>query len=318
MSILISVVIPTYNRSAQVVAAVESVLQQTLLPFEILVVDDGSTDDTAEALSLFKDLIRYLRIPNGGASSARNHGVREASGNWIAFLDSDDTWHSEKLARQAQSVLETGAKVCYCVSVDESGEPLDDLNLMDPELKPGGDHFYNAGDCRIFKHQRHPFVQSMLVEKNALLKVGIFDESLKVAEDTKLIYELTYDYGYSVVNARHVNICREREGPGLSDTMDLLSAYCRHDCYLRVQSEAYWRLLPIDVAAAAAVKGNMLYFVSRQAELACALRKAEVAKRYAMAGLTFGNTWKPIVRSLMILGFYPIAERIFRKKWGST
>ena len=318
MSLLISVVIPTFNRSSHVVEAVRSVLKQTLLPFEILVVDDGSTDDTAEALAPFDDRIRYLKIPNGGASGARNHGVREALGDWIAFLDSDDTWHSEKLARQSQSILRTGAKVCYCVSTDESGEPLDDLNLMDPTLSPGGDRFYNAGDCRIFNHQRHPFVQSMLVEKKVLLKVGIFDESLKVAEDTKLIYELAYDYGYSVVNERHVSICREREGPGLSDTMDLLNAYRRYDCYLRVQSEAYWRLLPIDATAAARVKGNMLYFISRQAELACALRKPEVAKRYAMAGLVFGNTWKPVIRSLMILGIYPIAQKIYSKKWESV
>ena len=318
MSLKISVVIPTFNRASQVVEAVRSVLRQTLLPLEIIVVDDGSTDETDELLTIFQGQIRYLKIPNGGASAARNYGIREATGEWIAFLDSDDTWHHEKLARQCQSVLRTGAKVCYCVSVDESGKPLDDLNLMDPTLPAAGDHFYKAGDCRIFKHQRHPFVQSMLVEKNALLKVGVFDESLKVAEDTKLIYELTYDYGYSVVNERHVSICRERDGPGLSDTMDPASAYRRHDCYLRVQSEAYWRLLPIDAAAAARVKGNLLYFISRQAELACALHMPEVAKRYAMAGLVIGNSWKPIIRSLMILGTYSIAQRIFIKKWGSV
>ena len=315
MSILISVIIPTFNRSRQVVEAIESVLQQTLPPFEILVIDDGSTDDTAAALSVFGEKIRYINVSNNGASSARNHGVRLALGDWIAFLDSDDSWLPEKLARQTQSVSRTGAKVCYCVSMDESGEAIDDLGLMDPALQIGDERFYNAQDFRIFTHKRHPFVQSLLVEKSALLKVGIFDESLRVAEDTKLVYELIYDYGYSVINEKLVRICRDRDGPGLSDTMDAPSAYLRHDCYLRVQSEAYWRLLPIDKFAAEWIKGNMLYFISRQAEIACALHKADVAKRYAVTGLTFGNSWKSIVRNLLIICAYPLAERIFSKKW---
>ena len=99
---LVSTIIPTYNRSQDVVVAVQSALDQTYPAdlHEILVIDDGSTDDTAEVLARFGDRIRYVRKPNGGVSAARNHGIDLARGEAIAFLDSDDTWAPDKIARQ--------------------------------------------------------------------------------------------------------------------------------------------------------------------------------------------------------------------------
>jgi|GEM_PF-768452 len=313
-----SVIIPTYNRESQVPDAVRSALEQTLKPFEIIVIDDGSTDRTADALAAFGSAIRYIKTENGGVSAARNRGILEAKGEWIAFLDSDDTWHPSKLERQLDCATRTSAKVCFCVSRDESGDAIDDINLMDPDLSAGSERYYPAGDCRLFKHPRHPFLQSMMVKKSALLRAGVFDESLKVAEDTKLIYGLALDFGYAVVNERHVNICREREGPGLSDTMDPVSAYKRYLCYIRVQSEAFWRVLEIDTEAASIVRQNLLYFVSRQAELACALRKPVIAKRYARSGLTSGGDLKSLFRNFFILAAYPFAEKAFMKKWGAS
>lgn len=314
----ISVVIPTFNRAAQIVGAVESVFRQTAAVFEIIVVDDGSTDSTQQVLAPLMDRIRYIKTENRGVSAARNRGILEAGGRWIAFLDSDDTWHPHKLQRQWDAVTRAGAKVCFCVSMDETGDPIDDLQSMDPTLAAGGDRYYPATDYRFFLRPGHPFLQSMLVEKDALLRNGLFDESLKVAEDTKLIYGLILKHGYAVVNERLVNICRAREQPGLSDTLDPAGAFKRYDCYTRVQSEAYWRLLKLDVAAAAAVRGNQLYFVSRQAELACALRDKALAKRYALAGLVPSAEWKSLGRCLLVLLAYSVAERRFARKWGSA
>jgi glycosyltransferase involved in cell wall biosynthesis len=96
----ISVVIPTYNSSQLVMAAVSSVLAQTHPVEEIIVVDDGSTDDTSERLASFGTTIRYIRKQNGGVSSARNCGVAVATGELIAFLDADDVWHPKKLEIQ--------------------------------------------------------------------------------------------------------------------------------------------------------------------------------------------------------------------------
>lgn len=93
-----SVVIPSYNRSSMTVDAINSVLNQTFQDFEIIVVDDGSTDDTEEVLSGFGVRVTYHKQINGGVASARNRGIALSSGRYICYLDSDDLWHSDKLA----------------------------------------------------------------------------------------------------------------------------------------------------------------------------------------------------------------------------
>jgi glycosyltransferase involved in cell wall biosynthesis len=311
----ISVIIPTYNRESQILGAVNSVIKQTLKPFEIIVVDDGSTDKTAEVLTPLMGRINYIKTVNRGVSATRNRGILEARGEWIAFLDSDDTWEPSKLELQWFALCKTNSMVCFCVSTDGQGEPLDDLHLMDPSLGKGAERYYPASDFRLFLHSRHPFLQSMLVQKSALIRAGLFDESLKVAEDTQLIYNLIFASGYSVVNEKLVKVCRDRDVPGLSDSVGAADSFSRHDCYIRVQSAAYWRLLSVDASAANRVRNNMLYFVSRQAELACALRRKSLAQKYALAGLSPFSDWKSICRNLFILMLYPLAEKSFGKKW---
>ncbi len=96
----VSVVIPSYNRAGWLPAAVGSVLAQTHPATEILIVDDGSTDNSAEVCAAFPAPVRYIRQQNAGVSAARNRGMREATGEFIALLDSDDLWLPEKLAVQ--------------------------------------------------------------------------------------------------------------------------------------------------------------------------------------------------------------------------
>lgn len=95
----ISVIIPTYNRQRWLSHAIDSVLGQTLPPFEVIVVDDGSSDETAAGMAAYPE-IKYIYQPRQGPAAARNYGARLASGNWLAFLDSDDRWTETKLARQ--------------------------------------------------------------------------------------------------------------------------------------------------------------------------------------------------------------------------
>ena len=111
---IVSVIIPTFNRSAMVREAVESVLSQTFDGFELIVVDDGSTDGTTDALRPLAGAIRLIRQENRGVSAARNRGVAAARGALLAFLDSDDLWLPEKLAVQ-MSYMSTfpGAAVCH-------------------------------------------------------------------------------------------------------------------------------------------------------------------------------------------------------------
>ena len=98
----VSVVIPTYNRGEFLTGAIESVLAQNYRDFELIVVDDGSTDDTARQIQPYLDRLTYLRQPNGGVARARNIGIRHARGEFICFLDSDDLWTPGKLARQIE------------------------------------------------------------------------------------------------------------------------------------------------------------------------------------------------------------------------
>lgn len=98
----VSVVIPTYNAADLLPDAVESVLAQTYRDFELIVVDDGSTDETPEVMERYADDVRYVRKENGGSASARNRGIREARGQYVALLDADDLWLPEKLEHQME------------------------------------------------------------------------------------------------------------------------------------------------------------------------------------------------------------------------
>ena len=101
----VSVVIPTYNRAEKVRKSIESVLEQSFTDFEVVVVDDGSSDDTEQILrSAFGDRIRYFFQSNQGASVARNRGIAESRGTWVAFLDSDDVWEKDKLESQLHAL----------------------------------------------------------------------------------------------------------------------------------------------------------------------------------------------------------------------
>ncbi len=107
-------VIPAYNREKTVARAIESALAQTYPPVEIIVVDDGSKDATGEVVATFGDRVRYVYQDNGGAAAARNHGLRLASAEWVALLDSDDYWSPEHLERMAAAIRGTeGAAILY-------------------------------------------------------------------------------------------------------------------------------------------------------------------------------------------------------------
>ena len=131
MSITVSAVIPAYNAGKYVGRAIESVLAQTHKADEIIVVNDGSSDDTAEVVERFGGAVRFIRQENAGASVARNTGIEAATSEWIAFLDADDEWlpnklklQTEHLERNPKLVWTTGNYIrCYC----ESDKRLDDL-----------------------------------------------------------------------------------------------------------------------------------------------------------------------------------------------
>lgn len=112
---LISVIIPTCNRAHVIEKAVRSVLEQTFADFELLIIDDGSSDNTQQVLEALQDeRIRYVYQENAGACAARNHGIALAQGEYIAFHDSDDLWYPNKLEKQLECINETGSDIVIC------------------------------------------------------------------------------------------------------------------------------------------------------------------------------------------------------------
>ncbi|MGQ9686405.1 MAG: glycosyltransferase family 2 protein, partial [Thiobacillaceae bacterium] len=178
----VSVVIPAYNAAWCVGRAIDSVLAQDYRDFELIVVDDGSTDDTAKVLAAYGDAIHVIGKPNGGMSSARNAGIAAARGEFIAFLDADDWWLPGKLARQ----------VALMQSRPELGFTSVAARLEDPQGK-----LINLWTCN---HEARPILltlfasnagiaggSSALMVRRALLeRVGAYDETLGGVEDADL------------------------------------------------------------------------------------------------------------------------------------
>jgi cellulose synthase/poly-beta-1,6-N-acetylglucosamine synthase-like glycosyltransferase len=114
-SVTVSVIIPAYNAAPQIGRAIESALAQTHAPLEILVVDDGSRDRTAEIVGRLPPPVRLIRKENGGPATARNLGAREARGEWLALLDADDWWFPDKLRAQLACVTDESVGLVHCL-----------------------------------------------------------------------------------------------------------------------------------------------------------------------------------------------------------
>ncbi len=129
MAETVSVIIPAYNAAAHIARAIDSVLTQTHQPIEILVVDDGSKDRTAEVVAAMPPPVRLIRKMNGGPASARNLGAREAKGEWLALLDADDWWRPEKLAAQLRLGDNPTTGLIHCLPDHRNGAVPDELTF---------------------------------------------------------------------------------------------------------------------------------------------------------------------------------------------
>jgi len=176
----VSVIIPTYNRSDKVVRAVQSVLDQSFKDLEILVVDDGSTDDTEARLVPYGTSIKYMRqSANGGVSAARNKGIKNSSGTWLAFLDSDDYWLKDKLRFQMEFLHRTpDAVACQTEEI---------WIRMGRRVNPKKIHKKPSGE--IFQHSLRLCLvspSSVILKRSVFDEIGLFDETLEAAEDYDL------------------------------------------------------------------------------------------------------------------------------------
>lgn len=193
---LVSVIIPAYNRANSIRRAIDSVISQTYNNIEITVVDDGSIDNTEEIIAFYGDKVRYIYKANGGCSSARNIGIKESRGDFIAFLDSDDSWYPDKIKKQMDAILKKddyGLCICDINFIDKNLEHLSFSNLRAKIPKDGF----------IMKYLlRMPKITCsyMLVKKGVFSHVGLFDETFATANDFEMMLRICNSVKTILVN----------------------------------------------------------------------------------------------------------------------
>jgi len=181
----ISVIMPAYQAEAFIARSIRSAQTQTLQPLEILVIDDGSQDNTAQAAANCGELVRVIRQTNGGPAAARNTGAREARGEWLAFLDSDDAWLPNKLECQASLAEDSITLIHTYCTVDQNSQFAPDEQTFDSLWK-----------------KNTVCTSSVLLRKRAFEAVGCFDadRSIMAVEDYNLWLRLLHSgYQFRVV-----------------------------------------------------------------------------------------------------------------------
>lgn len=172
----VSVVIPAFNAQKTLKRAIESACNQTMPPKEVIVVDDGSTDGTPKVVEelkkLYPSIISYYQ-PNAGLSAARNKGILSATSQWVAFLDSDDWWNLGKLEEQSQSLDRSKADLVYTTMF---------MHMHNGDVR----RIYlnrNSDSLSALRYGNSITPSTVVVKRDALLQVGLFDENLRGAED---------------------------------------------------------------------------------------------------------------------------------------
>ncbi len=215
---LVSIIIPTYNRAATIGAAVQSSLSQTYRNIEVIVVDDGSNDSTHGVLGEFGARIRVIKQANAGPSAARNHGVRESCGEIVSFLDSDDIWLPDKIERQVKLMTAIGESMCCCVCNAEvrglCGELVgDSFGIAGLKVDTAEGEWLNPSE--VLATSFLLFNQVVAVRREAFQSVGGFNEGLRILEDYELALKLSSIGTWGVIKDPLVVKKNDTEGIGV-------------------------------------------------------------------------------------------------------
>jgi glycosyltransferase involved in cell wall biosynthesis len=191
---LVSVIIPTYNRAGLIGETVENVLRQTYANIELIVVDDGSTDETRSVLRSYGSRIRSIFQENAGAAAARNRGIAMAKGDIVAFQDSDDTWHPTKLARQV-SLLQRGGDSVVCCLCNTTIELADRVvrSFENAPVYPPIEEGIWLNVTEVLATRCILFNQAAAIRRDVLTRIGGFDESFRLMEDVELALRLSLE-----------------------------------------------------------------------------------------------------------------------------
>jgi glycosyltransferase involved in cell wall biosynthesis len=186
MDPLISIIMPTYNRAEYISEALDSIKRQTFKDYEIIVIDDGSTDNTKEIVETYKG-IRYMYLDHGGIAWARNTAVKAARGKWLAFLDSDDLWVDDKLQKQVDYIkAHPDCRIVYSDFKNFTDIPEEELTERQKELLRSDISWY---------------LPSALVDTRLFDEIGLFDKAKEPNDDTDWNFRLKFyrvDMGHCI------------------------------------------------------------------------------------------------------------------------
>jgi len=192
-SCLVSAVIPAYNARDYIAEAIESALAQTYAPIEVIVVDDGSTDGTEEAVRPFGDQVRYIKKENGGPASARNLGIQSSRGEYVAFLDADDIWLPEKTERQVEVMKDNPELGLVCAGsyvVDKDNNVITEWHM--PEDRE--ETFKSVYDRNFI------LCLTVMIRRECFDKVGLLDTNLEISQDVDMWLRILKHYPFRYVN----------------------------------------------------------------------------------------------------------------------
>lgn len=214
---IVSVIIPTFNRASMVLEAAQSVCQQTFQDFELIIIDDGSTDGTAEELKKIARPFHYRFQENQGVSKARNQGIQVARGKWIAFLDSDDLWRPQKLETQMRFFSEhPEARICQTEEIwIRNGRRV---NPQKKHQKVSGPIFAPSLVLCLVSPS------AVMIQKKLFDQVGFFDETLPACEDYDLWLRIASELPIYLID-RPLVIKRGGHPDQLSHTTPALDRY---------------------------------------------------------------------------------------------
>jgi len=185
-----TVIVPTYNRSGCILDAIKSILNQTFQNFEIIIVDDGSTDNTHEILQpflmRFSEKIKYYYQRNSGAPAAKNTGIRESKSDIIAFLDSDDIWLPDKLEKSLAFLEQNNYQWVTTAAYRQNGANREIRKIPNEFLQRKGEEIALLKNGIFFFSSVLIIPSGVMLRKICFQKVGLFDESLRVGEDTDM------------------------------------------------------------------------------------------------------------------------------------
>lgn len=231
---LVSVIIPVYNRSDRVSEAIASACRQTHSHLEIIVVDDGSTDDAGGVIRNLADSdhrIHYFHQTNQGPAAARNKGITSSTGEFIAFLDSDDLWIPRKTAIQLKAFDKDSVAFVYCAgSIENSTGKRDEewTQAWQPD-----------GRCRpediLFRHPRF-LTPGVMLRRSCLAKTGVFDVQLRYYEDVDLWFRILLFFEARFIGEELVTV--RRDLPSLQEAQNKLPAIELLECLCLMREKA--------------------------------------------------------------------------------